>query len=603
MNPFENIGLFKAGLAALGYTPGSSATAGGGVVDSSGSVTLTSASMRAHKLAPTANGNYVKLPDATTCASGGSMFVLGNPSAYWVRVLDSTGVIRGFIPPYTTVEASLADNSTAAGGWLLDGATLFGITATLRTADIARNSRAQFLELDTTRTLIVFGTGGTGTVSAVVYDASDCTWGTVTAVRSGALIGPYFNSIILSTDFVLVVSNDGSTAMEAVTLSISSKTITVNTAGKGTATLAGGIAAVGDIILLGSSVVFSYTRATTTQAARAVTISGTAATIGAEVAIAATNTGSLWNVAPHLYAVTSSVVLAIGALSGSSTGYAKPYTLSGSTLTLGTGTTFGTVIDNGRFRTLAMGSRWLVLWTEANGGTTLSASLISMSGTTASLTSVTSVLTSLTASTDPAAVVDLQLISSSKALVTSFSSASFRCNLLVDTAGTVSKGTEYNPTLGSASAYTSHAIAAVSGNNARVYLAATAGHGRILTLDCSSTSPVISAGDVLPAWANPATPSYSKGSTRHPSLMRCGGGWSFVQGSATTAVNQAVVVGATEVFPVPAPLPNLWQQQITSNFGTFNPSACVSDYATWQFNESNTNPAFLTLVKVEGAQP
>jgi hypothetical protein len=584
--------------AGLGGAPTS-----GGTVDASGSVTLTNASSQAHKLAFTAHGQYVKLADATTCTEGGLLHVLGNPTAYWGRILDSTSVLRGFVPPYSTVTVSLADNSTAAGGWVLDGSPLFGITAVLRTADVARNVRAQYLALDSTRTLIVFATGGTGTVSAVVHDSSDSTWGSVTAVRSGALIGPAFNSIILSTDFALVVTNDGSTAMEAVTLSISGKTITVNTAGKGTATLAGTIANIGDIVLLGSDAVVSYTRSTTTQAARAVTISGTAATIGAEVVIAATNSGALWNDVPHLYAVTSSVVLAIGALSSSSTGYAKPYTLSGSTLTLGTGTTFGTVTDNGRFRTLPMGSRWLVLWTEGAGGTSLSAALISMSGTTASLTSVTSVLTSLTASTNPSLGVDLQLISSSKALVTSFSGAAFRCNLLVDTAGTISKGTEYNPTLGSASAYTSHAIAAVSGTDARVYLAATAGHGRVITLDCSSTSPVISAGDVLSAAASPATPSYSKGSVRHPSLARCGGGWSFIQGTATTAVNEAVVVGATEVFPAPLPLPNLWQQQIASGFGTFNPSASISDYVTWQFNESNTNPAFLTFVKVEGAQP
>jgi hypothetical protein len=587
-------------VAALGAPPTS-----GGTVDASGSVTLTNASSQAHKLAPTANGDYVKLPDATTMTEGGSLFVLGNPTPYWVRVIDSTSVIRGFIPPGCTVSVSLADNGTAAGGWSLNGAALFGVTATYRSSTQGYFKRAQFHDLGTSRTLIVVCTGngsGAGAFKAVVHDASDNTWGTLTTIRTlGSGMSERVNSLLLSTDFALVVSSNNGTELEAVTLSISGKTITVNTAG--TATAAGTVSMMGDIVLLGTSAVFSYHRSTTTTALRAVTISGTAATIGAEVATSTSAATPDWHNAAHLYAVTSSIVLAIGVVSNSAAGYAKPYTLSGSTLTLGTGTTFGTATGGPALRTLSIGSRWMVMWCEGAGGSTMSAAVISVSGTTASLTSVTSVFTGLGAEFNVALVVDAQRISSSKVLVVGRNATVLRTNLLVDTAGTISKGTEYDPDFASQT-WTSATIVSVTGNDARLYLPAVAGLGLVVTLDCSGTSPVATYADYLTPAANPAYPSYSKEVTAHPSMLKCGLGWASILSAPITAVSLPIVVGATEAFVLPTPAPFIFQpSRNDQGAGTFNQTARISDYAAWHSFDLGTNPPCFTLNKIEGAQP
>ena len=102
------------------------ATGAIGGTTASGSVTLTSSSAGAQSITPTANGQYVKLPDATTMSKGGLLFAIQNNSAYDLKIIDSANTTKGFIKGYETATVGLADNSTAAGVWTFGNTVLYG---------------------------------------------------------------------------------------------------------------------------------------------------------------------------------------------------------------------------------------------------------------------------------------------------------------------------------------------------------------------------------------------------------------------------------------------------------------------------------------------
>jgi hypothetical protein len=263
--------------------------------------TLTSISTLL-QITPASYGVAVTLPDATTCNIGGPLHIIDNKGAYPVRVLNNAGTLLGFIFAGVVSHISLADNSTAAGVWTIENNELVGASAQLLTTNLLTVDAC--VSLDSDREFLL-GNGGSNYSYGVVYNKTTNSFGSVTAIRSSAVTGKHV-AIKSAMDQILVVScTSGSTALEAVCLTITGTSIAVGTAA--TATLSANISAFADgcgLIAVGSSFVTSYTVATPAAQIRALSISGTTVTIGSAEVLGGT-TGGL------IVAASSTIVIAV----------------------------------------------------------------------------------------------------------------------------------------------------------------------------------------------------------------------------------------------------------------------------------------------------
>jgi len=295
-------------------------------------------------------------------------------------------------------------------------AVTFPTTGISPTANYCRR-----IALDANRDLLIISAGSA--IYAIVYNASGDTFGSVVTVRN--VVGAVIGAISVGTDKTMVVSCNNATALEAVILSTSGTTITVNTTA--TLTLAGNIATstsapyYQSLVAIGTSYVLSYGRATTTSAILAFTVSGTTVTIGTETALTAAVAQ-----AAALYVVSSSVVLCLNA--SATVFYATPYSVSGTTLTVGTGATT-TVTNAAWYPTGAFASGQ---WGAIALNTNIYGFIVSVSTTVATIS--TAQLTTTTAITSFAYAV-----SSDKLLFADMTG--FSANVLTNTAGVASAGT------------------------------------------------------------------------------------------------------------------------------------------------------------------
>lgn len=296
-------------------------------------------------------------------------------------------------------------------------------TVTFPVASISVSLYSRRIVLDGTRELLIISTASTGNIYAVVYNSSGDTFGSVVTVR--AATSTVLGAVSVGTDKTMVVSCDATTGLEAVILSTSGTTITVNAAA--TKTLAGnisvslGVPYYPSLVAIGTSYVLSYGRATSVSAILAFTVSGTTVTIGTETALTAAVA-----IPAALYAVSSSVVLCLNA--STNVFYATPYSVSGTTLTVGTAAT--TTVTSGTWYptgTFASGQ-----WGAIALNTNIYGFIVSVSTTVATIS--TAQLTTTTAITNFSYVV-----SSDKLLFVDTTGSS--ANVLTNTAGVASAGT------------------------------------------------------------------------------------------------------------------------------------------------------------------
>ena len=243
-----------------------------------GSVTLTVSSAGSMTVTPASHGLYVTLPSATTCGKSAIVFSIFNAGHYDYGIKDSTGKQLGWVLSGSNSIIGLSDNATAAGVWNISNLCKIGVTArkdlTLLGVDVK-----QHIALDSTRSLFIFTANSL--FYGIIYNASTITWGSSTLIRNAVVA--YSQSLLIAADKVLVISYvNASTAMETVVLSTSGTTITVNTAVA--TTLAGNFVYSANLITVGTSFVAVYARATSITGLRAITVSGTVPTVGAEVA-------------------------------------------------------------------------------------------------------------------------------------------------------------------------------------------------------------------------------------------------------------------------------------------------------------------------------
>jgi hypothetical protein len=433
------------------------------VVTATTATTLTSTGTLL-QITPASYGVTITLPDATTCTEGGPLHIIDNKGAYPVRVCDSTGVLKAFVFAGVVSHISLNDNSTAAGVWAIENGEMVGASAQLLNTGgfqyinncIDLGSGKEFL--------IGCGTGGAN-IYGVVYDKASNSFGSVTLIRTATSAGNDYAAVLSAANQVLVVSCIG-TAFQAVALSISGATITVNAAA--TATLSANLSAFADgcgLIAVGSSFVTSYTVATPAAQIRALSISGTTVTIGSASVLPGT-AGGLQTTIGSVDVVTSGA---------GTTMYVTPYTVSGTTLTIGTQATIvsgGAPSEPGKQALLGTGNIFLSYY-----GATKTA-VAKLAGTTVTLSDLGTTLLG------GGALADAIVVGSNKVLCLS-ANTSNNANILTDTAGTASAGTAIT-----LSSQTTRGCLFVNGTDAYVGEGTTSGFLQVVS--CSGASPVLS---------------------------------------------------------------------------------------------------------------
>jgi hypothetical protein len=377
-----------------------------------------------------------------------------------------------------TTDPSLSDDWTALLPVPVSTASIVEVNKSVTFASAPGGRNVRSLALDSNRRF--FLVAGSTSMHAVVYDDSTQTFGTPALVRTAA-VGNVMQAVLANTDEVLVVSAV-TTALEAVVLSISGTTITVNTAA--TATLAGAVVnetgfgplidaqTSNGILPIGGAFLFGYTRASTIAGIRAITISGTTPTIGNETAT--TGTG----IVPILYAVTSSVALVLSQVANS-TITATCYTIAGTSITAGSSTTITS--NKTGFLVREVGSRWAVICQKSN--TEVSGDIISVSSTTPTTSSVV-----LATTTAASGLLSCRVVGSQVVVGISDGSNAARFNVLTDSSGTAGAGTTLSVLTTNGAAWTPYGESATELWGFVTYVT---GRGVFVSVGISGSNPII----------------------------------------------------------------------------------------------------------------
>jgi len=458
---------------------------GSGGTTITGSVTLTVSSAASMTVTPSNAGLYATLPNATTCSKGSILFSIYNNGDYDYGIKNSAGIQLGWVLPRTNSIVGLSDNSTAAGIWNISNLCKLGVTAKkdLPLPMYLGTIKQQPIFLDSNRTLITFNNNNTGLLYGIIYDSSTLTWGSSTLIRNANVAEAQL--LLIATNKVLVNSYiAGSTALETVVLSTSGTTITVNTAVATTLVgpFSGSYLLFSNMISVGTSYIFAYRRATSITGVRAITVSGTVPTVGAEVINSQDST------VIQLFASGS-----IARVTTSGTVFScQPYTVSGSTLTAGTAAT--TAVTSSLSRTFQNSSGNII---AIFPNTTLTAAIFKLTGTTEAVSVISMGANNPT-------TFDAYYISATKTgVVWGSQSGIYNANILVDTSGTASVGT---PVTGLITINTNAAAYLVDAatlntttSNVMKALFNTTNGGVIALIDCSGTSPTIISNTSIPS--------------------------------------------------------------------------------------------------------
>lgn len=394
------------------------------------STTLTSSSPFAISISGGA-GVWLKLPDATTLSTG-IRHAVRNTGDNDLTLIDASGAHIGFIRPQSGATIALSDNSTAAGKWAGDWESV-GITADLQfgAAIAGLQNVKQIIQLDATRTMILTGGSSGQNLVAAIYDTSTQLLGAPTLIRA-AMYGAM--AVKTAVNQVLCVAFDGGNpgTLYASVLSISG-TVINPTFSSVPAAITGTFASAGSWVSVGGVWCFSYANASY-GIVRAITISGTTPSIGAEQSAAASG-------APRLY-VSDSILRAVR-VSNASTVICTPYSISGNTLTAGTAASTTTAANESAIRSLQYSSGDIGVL-HANGGYYVE-SIFKLTSTTEAVLS-TNIRShgTLTASSITTTMYDYTIVDATKiqfACVLNSDYSVFSTNIIVNNSGNPSAGT------------------------------------------------------------------------------------------------------------------------------------------------------------------
>lgn len=495
-------------LLGDGDIPISNAGSGGAVI--TGNVVLTAASPGAMTVTPDIPGRYVTLPDATTCSTGAILFTIHNTGDVDYGIKDSTGTKLGWIRARTGGVIGLSVKTTAAGIWTLYGVEKAAVTAMLPAPSLnvsAQNGKLVAIPLDANRTCLIFGYTS---VYAVIHDASTGLWGAPTYIA--APTASCFHACLAGTDKVLFVSANGTT-LSASVLSCTGTTAILNATTTGSST--GNFGAIIDIIPVGASFVVSSFDSTNGKAAiRAIAVTGNVTAVGDGTAL----TGN--DAAHTMMFASGSVVRTVSYISASAI-YARPFTVSGTTLTPGGGISVAT--SDGTFRAF-VNSNGNIVCNYINGAHY--ASIFRLTGTTETVSSVNigSYGSSIAYGSDY-----IQL-PGGRTVFASVQAATLYAVILTDTNGVASAGAQLANPLGQIA---ESACSMVSiGSAARFFLSSTV-KARLITLDCAGAAPTMIKDESV--YSNASSYFYLSGSLergggKRPELL--------VNGSTVRVVGQ-----------------------------------------------------------------
>lgn len=490
------------------WLPALYATGGGGAT-TTGSITLTSTSPGANVVTPATPGLYLTLPDSTTLAKGVGPFSIYNAGDYDYGVKDSTGKQLGWVRPRSGALIGLADNTTAAGVWSLYGLRKTGTTASYFSSTIGTSySGLRVVQIDATRTLFM---PNSTPLYAIVYNSATQSWGNLTLI-AGDAVQSSSTCILSAANQILAIYATASSLSYAVTLSITGTTITVNTpVSSGLGTSGGG----GPLVAVGSSFVYSYNSQTASPTGRivALQISGTVPSWGTPATLANINGG-----ATNLY-VTGNIVRTLSYTTATSyTIVATPYTVSGVTLTIGTGVTISGLQNNpSRFFQSSTGDL-LAVYILATG---ISATVFKLTGTTETANSV---LLSSNAPADTPNSSDIIQISANKILVTwSVVSNPAYASLITVTSSVPTASTTFVNGSIASNPYIRQIVPVVVTGNSVKLIASSSDNlvGYSFTVDCSTANPVITSSNTLTANFSTLTVSDYR-AIKNPALLVTG---------------------------------------------------------------------------------
>jgi hypothetical protein len=335
------------------WTSAASSSSGGATITSSGTdVTLTTSSTKVQQISMTAAGLAVILPSTagyTASTVGTPIFTITNAGSNYFDIENSSGFVVFGVAPGESCTISLAGNTTQnqwVGDLSVNGviSSTRGIAATITTTQPAwsnpvsalRNQNIQVTGLSSTLVVAVWTNGTTGFTFAAAgsISGSTITWGTPTSISSARAYQRVAIAALSGTT-ALISSIDASLNAYFNGISVSGTTITVSTisAGQG----------VGDsyqmllLPLTSTTALFLFGNTAAGINGRVVTYNGgTAPTFGTAV-----NNGS--GPGPNITAVVlnSTTVLCFNSADAGSWS-ARVWSISGTTITLGTNLSLGT---------------------------------------------------------------------------------------------------------------------------------------------------------------------------------------------------------------------------------------------------------------------
>jgi len=388
-----------SGVAPTWETASSGGAGGATVTSSAVDITLTSSSNKVQNVSMTASGKYVILPNATTLTAGGPLFVIQNAGLYNFGIKDAAGnillnAITGSITPLF-----LTTTATSAGSWETSTLNL-GLNisppsfSTISMAGVyAANTYVKATALSSSLVVFAYGNAASSVVTLVAASVSGgvLTFGTPVAAHSttGVSVGGITKLSSTAGALATQVYNSPNNSNSIRGFSVSGTTITVGTATTLSSTTLNSQQEIRGICTLGNGTtgVVQYFDANSggnyIQRLRAFTISGSTLTLGTAV----TSTGGSGSNTDNNRYITpldsSTFVFNDNTLN------IRLGSVSGTTITLGTAnTTFGfNSLSSGNFGGTAIvsatqfwNSGYLVTWTGTNTISSVTASSTAYAG-------------------------------------------------------------------------------------------------------------------------------------------------------------------------------------------------------------------------------
>jgi hypothetical protein len=511
--------------------------------------------------------------------AGGGTGVTSTPTNGQLLIGNGTGftaatLTAGNNVTITNSSGGISIASTPGGNFGADiSYTDYSLTTSTALTATPTTVLMQSVSLDGTSELMILH--GSSSAHAVVWNSSTNTFGTPVLVRTADFSDQAYIAITkISSTAVLMCSVPSSgTALETVVLTVSGSTVTVNTALATTLAAASSFTPTNTrLVAVGSSYVLSFIESSGfLPRFRAITVSGTTPSIGSQLAYAGGTAG--WTA----YAYSSSILLHLSA--DSTTVYAYPITVSGTTLTGGTAATATTTSSSICSGVLSTG-RVALLYANTTGR----GALVSVTTTVATITTAATTLTTSTT------FYPQMQVFSNQAFILTGASSSDRISVLTDTAGAATVGTGLQV---SSASYmvgylsTSKVLLAsiISGNSSYDQYGISSGAAvlekRFQTITSATTVTAQTAGRA--PYTAPLSGPPQSGSNQNTMLRNSSG--KIAPGSSSTQAFTTSIDGTN-----PAKL-----QQSANPFNAYNDA--ISDAVNWGIPQTTSGTATAIIMR------